>query len=416
METEWAAGGWGTGVRADKERGGVPTASDKACPLESALTGNRRRGRIGGIRAGWGKGRWTFRPCSLQAGGWLPRPPRSWRRRRVLRQWENGRGPAGAGGAAGMGGDVSPGTGALRAPQLDREQPASGLPEKCPHRTLTPRSSSPEARSRPPCPQCPPAPSSEGPEVGRGGCAAPLAMSSPREGPRPLPDARLPGPPRRPSSSKRRASARPGSLPSARPRRPRPGVEGGRGEHLLRVGARGHRAPIPRPSPGPRWPNVCWAGRAERPPTPRLPSRPGGRSVRPPGLVLLSGLVGPQPRAPGARRAESSPAAPSAARAREWGCSRRRGPSPCKAHLPGFGSPAVSSPVGPTCPSSEALPLDHRHRQLPELCSGSPGPTGRSATPRASGTPLCSQQPKLYRSSSLTFRPEMPSCWVPSTV
>lgn len=252
-----------------------------------------------------------------------------------------------------MGGDVSPGTGALRAPQLDREQPASGLPENCPHRTLTPRSSSPEARSRPPCPQCPPAPGSEGPEVGRGGCAAPLAMSSPREGPRPLPDARLPGPPRRPSSSKRRASAPPGSLPSARPRRPRPGVEGGCGEHLLRVGARGHHAPTPRPSPGPRRPNVCWAGRAERPPTPRLPSRPGGRSVRPFGLVLVSGLVGPQPRAPGATRAESSPAAPSAARAREWGGSQVAGgvaPAPARPTCGGLGLRRSRAPWLPPAP------------------------------------------------------------------
>lgn len=68
----------------------------------------------------------------------------------------------GTGGAAGRAVTSAQVQGPLRAPQLEREQPASGLPEKCPHRTLTPGASSPEARSRPPRPQCPASPGLRG--------------------------------------------------------------------------------------------------------------------------------------------------------------------------------------------------------------------------------------------------------------
>lgn len=255
-----------------------------------------------------------------------------------------------------MNGDVSPGEGPLGAWQLAREQPASGpgLPRERPHRTLAPGSSSLEARSHPPlpAPALPPAaPGSEGREVGPGGGAAPPAMSSRREGPRPLLDARPPGRPRRPSSSKRRAGAPRAPHPRPRLRAPSSAplrAQGGRAEHLLGVGARGPRAPTPRSSPGPGWPNTCWAGRRASPQ--RVPFRPGVAACISLGLGLGSGpaatvLALPEPRGPTAARQRHLLPAP-AKRGRP-GCQPS---SPQPVHIPpgvGGGEGWVSSGLEP---------------------------------------------------------------------
>ncbi|XP_047630018.1 collagen alpha-1(I) chain-like [Phacochoerus africanus] len=144
----------------------------------------------------------------------------------------------------------------------------------------------------------------------------------------PTPGRSLPGPPRRPSSSKRRSPR--GSRPPARPRRSGAG-SGGRGEHLLRAQPEGIAS-------RPQWANTCGAGTPRGPlgePRAALPQiRPVGRGAGG-GRVdceLLAGLGLPpsRPWSP-----ESSPAAPPAARAPEGQPGRRPRP------------PASAGPNGP---------------------------------------------------------------------
>lgn len=74
---------------------------------------------------------------------------------------------------------------------MGRQQSASGPSGSAPI-ALRPGSPAGSLGPADPARAAGPAPSSEGPEAGRGGCAAPLAMSSRRQVPRPLPAAAAP--------------------------------------------------------------------------------------------------------------------------------------------------------------------------------------------------------------------------------
>lgn len=150
------------------------------------------------------------------------------------------------------------------------------------------------------------------------------------------------GPARRPTSSKRRAAAP--RLPPLRAPEPTPARSAGRAPRA--------RARLPRPSrahrgpPCPRWwPQVgehLPSGAGQAP----LQKRPAGlghtvRSSR--GSDCDLDLPAAPPRAPGAPKAESSQAAPSAARACGGADSRRPRTPP---RSPGFAHPICPGPAG----------------------------------------------------------------------
>lgn len=81
--------------------------------------------------------------------------------------------------------------GGARSFAVGRQQSASGPSGSAPI-ALRPGSPAGSLGPADPARAAGPAPSSEGPEAGRGGCAAPLAMSSRRQVPRPLPAAAAP--------------------------------------------------------------------------------------------------------------------------------------------------------------------------------------------------------------------------------
>lgn len=253
----------------------------------------------------------------------------------------------------GMGGDVSPGGGALRAPLLARGHLASGpgLPRKRPHRTPAPGPPSPEARSRPRTAS--PAPGSAGREVGRGGCAARGELTPGRAAPSPG------RPPARPAAAPfilGAPSQCPRAPPSARPRRP------GRERRACAAHTCSASGPAPCPRPGRRWP---W------PPLPGacLPD-PGSQRALPGASGSALARPTTPPRAPGAARADGSPAAPSAARARRRAAGVQAQP-PRPLHVPLAGAWVCGCLGQP----SEALAL--AQPQLPSDLLWASGPHGK---------------------------------------
>lgn len=191
------------------------------------------------------------------------------------------------------------------------------------------------------------------------------------------------GAPHPPSAAPARS---PGSL--GRPRGPARG--GGRAASTCPAWSPRPSRPPPRPRPGPRRPDVCWAGRAERPPDPRTAVQTSpGRGERPP--PRARGWPGrpAAPRAWSADAARQRPLLP--APAIVGGPGRGPSPQPRTARLPrvrvsrGLGRPRPPpAPPRPTrglsCPR-RAVVFTPRRRASPSRASGGPCALGRLCAP-----------------------------------